>query len=186
MLYLLLPQDDLYPVIELVTPIDNLFWATGERFRLNVERLDFEFDPEGLMTWADYIRPAPNIPLVSDKLRETWSAVGVDNIDYYTARVMNRSTGETRPYHAANVIGLLPAVDRAQSAFQPLDDHDFLIEDFERLVVDEKRVQGQLAFRLAEHSAVLLVDQRLKDISEREGLTGLQFVRPEDWDGFAT
>jgi uncharacterized protein DUF1629 len=184
--YLLFSAGHLYPVVELTTPIEEDTWTKGRPLDDSIPELTFELDGGRSFAWPDFIRPGPNIPLISPPMREGLGKAGVDNIEYYPARVINRSTKEERKYFAANVIGLVSAMDRGKSDFMPYDSDPNIILDISKLVLDERRCAGVQLFRLAEFEILMVVDEGVKIELERRNLFGLQFVRPEDWDGFST
>jgi hypothetical protein len=173
----------LYPLLRLVTPLAKPFWATGRKIPPSVPLLDFEFEVDGASQWLDFLK-ATAIPLFSPRMRATLQGCGVDNIDYYPARVHNLKTDEIRDYHAANVIGRVECVDRKQSKFQPVADSRISISSFESLVLDEQKIRGLKLFRSAEYGLLLLIDESVKERLEAEGLSGLMFIKPLDWDGF--
>ena len=55
--------------------------------------------------------------------------------------------------------------------------------DFESVTIDETKARDLLLFRLAECVSGIVVHERVKSLSERRGVVGLDFVRPEDWAG---
>lgn len=184
--FLVFPQDELYPTVELTTPIEELSWVRGRPLDETIPELVFELDGKRSFVWPDFIRPGPNIPLVSPKLRAALERSGVDNIEYFPARVVDRSTREQRPYFGANIIGLVRALDREQSEFMPYDDNPDVALTIDRLVVDTTQFDGMRLFRLAEFDLLIVVDDALKAELEQQAVTGIDFVAPEDWDGFRT
>lgn len=186
MAFLMFSAGELYPLVELTTPIEELSWVRGRPLDMTIPELGFAMDAGRSFAWPDFIRPGPNIPLFSPRLREALDAGGVDNIEYFPARVLNRSTGEQRPYFAANVIGLLRAMDRDQSQFMPYEDNPDVALTIDRLVIDDSRFDGLRLFRLAEFDLLIVVQDALKERLEQLALVGVDFVVPEDWDGFRT
>jgi len=187
MYFLLIPGDrDTYPTLELVTDYSNNFWVRGEPFQEDVPILEFQFDPaEREMTWLDFLRPAANIPLVSPRLREALVTAGIDNIDYYPAEIHAVGSNEIHHYFAANVIGVLEAVNRGQSEFDAFSDSDLLISNFYALSIDEAKPKGARLFRLAESRRIIIADQQIRDTVTAGAFTGIEFIEPESWDCFA-
>lgn len=182
--YVMFSEEELYPTIELVTPLDNTMWVMGKRFAKPLPVIEFAFEPENGFRWADYIDPMASIPLFSAAMQSTLSRAGVDNVDYYPAGVTNSRTGERREYRAANIIGLVQGVDRGKSRFTPFEEGSFQIEFFEQLTLDERRIEGLRLLRLAEFSLLIIADDPLKVAVEGSNLVGVRFLRPEEWDGF--
>ncbi|MFY2563152.1 imm11 family protein [Corallococcus terminator] len=174
-----------YPMVSLRTPLPRTYWLDGDRLDFPVPPLELELAAERSFQWVDFFM-ATSIPLFSPRMRAALEGCGVDNIDYYPARVRNTRTEEVRDYHAANVIGLAECVDRVRSAFEPFDEESILIDSFERLALDEGKSYGLRLFRAAEHSLLLLVADSVKKRLEAHGLGGLMFIKPEEWDGLLT
>jgi hypothetical protein len=63
-------------------------------------------------------------------------------------------------------------------------DSPISISSFERLALDEQKIRGLKLFRSAEYGLLLLIDEPVKERLEATGLSGLMFIKPEDWDGF--
>jgi uncharacterized protein DUF1629 len=182
--YLLFSAGELYPEIDMITEIEEIHWVFGRPLGADIPELRFELDGEGSFAWFDFIRPGPNIPLVSPRMREALTKAGVDNVEYFPARIKDRTTNEERPYFGANIIGLVSAMDRAKSEFRPLRRHPVRVLDISKLVVDEERCAHMGLFRLAELDLLILVDEPVKDELERQDMQGLRIVRPDEWDGF--
>lgn len=183
--YILRSERHLYSTVSLSTPLPLPFWLDGEPLDFPVPPLEFSFTRDPGASWIDYIT-ASSIPLLSDRMRAALEGCGVDNIDYYPASVRDTKSGERRTYHAANVIGLVECVDRACSKFIPFDETSILIDSFDRLVLNEAKIDSFKLFRAAEHCLLLLADGSVKTRLEAAGLHGLLFIEPEQWDGFLT
>jgi hypothetical protein len=181
--YIFRSAGHLYTTLKLLTPLAKPFWATGRKLTLPVPSLEFEVEANDTFQWVDFFK-ATSIPLFSPRLRTALEDCGVDNVDYYPARVRDAKTGEVRDYHAANVIGRVECVDRERSKFQPVADSPVSIASFERLVLDERKIRGLKLFRSAEFGLLLLIDKPVKEHLEAEELSALMFIEPEKWDGF--
>jgi len=176
----------LYPSVTLRSAVDKLNWVGGNRLTAPTTPIRFETDvPEGF-EWPDFVRPAANIPLVSPALRGSLQRAGVENVDYYAAEVVSTSTGQTRPYLAANIIGLVSAMDRSASQFTPFRGSPTAVRSIERLVLDERQCARRRIFRLAEFDLLVVVDDAVKNEIEAAGLRGVGLLPPENWDGFQT
>jgi hypothetical protein len=183
---LMMSQHELYPTIRLNTPIKNLSWVDGKKLRIDVPLLRFSVSQASTDVFFDYLRPAANIPLYSDRLKDILDANGVDNIDYYDAEVVDEAHSTRCHYNAANIIGQLSAVDRQLSDVTPVKGSDLLLDDVEKLVLDEKRLAEILICRLAEYDLLTVVHDRIRTAIESIPARGVVFVKPEDWDGFTT
>jgi hypothetical protein len=186
MSFLLFPVDELESLIELRTPIEELSWVRGRPLDETIPELLFEVDAGQSFRWPDFAGPAVDIPLVSPKMRQALERSGADNIEYHPARLINRTTGEGRPYFGANIIGLVRAMDKDKSNFLPYEKNPDIAVTINRLAVDDSKFDGLKILRLAEFDLLIIVDDSLKEALERQALIGLDFVPPEDWDGFRT
>ncbi|NTV95171.1 MAG: hypothetical protein HGA75_07095 [Thiobacillus sp.] len=182
--YLLFSARETYPSIVLTTPLDTLEWVTGSRFAQAPPALNYEFEADADFAWPDYLRPNSVIPLFSPLMREVLEQTGVSNIDYYPACVTNLTTKESRIYNAANIIGILPAMDREKSQFDPARRHPVVVRSIDRLVIDEGACANIPLFRLAEYDLLVVIDERVAHQLGGASLRGVVVVVPEDWDGF--
>jgi hypothetical protein len=170
----------------LKTPIENLSWVEGAVFADRVPPLRFSIEGNESFEWCDYFRPAVNIPLFSPLLRTALERAGVDNVDYYDAIVTHSASGTSRSYFAANVIGLVAAVDRALSIFEPFDGSASLVNAFDKLVLKNEVASDLRLFRLSEFDLLIVADANVRDAVTRSGTIGVIFLEPDKWDGFAT
>ncbi|MCX9158309.1 hypothetical protein OPU71_19465 [Niveibacterium sp. 24ML] len=183
--YLLRSARETYPSVELRSALAQLDWVSGTRFSQPIPALEFELEVPHGFSWPDYLRPNSAIPLFSGPMCNVLQSAGVSNIDYYPARVTNTATGETREYRAANIIGIVAAMDRVQSVFEPARRHPVMVRSIDRLVIDETRCHGLRMFRLAEYDLLVLVDAQVAAMLDSASLTGIRIEKPSDWDGFA-
>lgn len=185
--YLMFSEQHRYPMIECKSKLSKLSWISG-RFLEEppTEPLIFEFDATPESEWVDFIRPAPNVPLCSERMRSALEQAGVDNIDYYEAFVLNRTAGESRHYYAANIIGLVKMVDYENSVLDYDEDDEDEIDFIKHLVLDSSRAQGGFLFRLAEFQLLIVVEEHVRNYLEQRGLEGILWMQPEEWDGLST
>jgi hypothetical protein len=137
--------------------------------------LTFRVDTTSKTPPPDYTRF--KAPVMSKRLLEKLSALGIDNLQTFPARLENPQTGEAWDgYHAVNVVGLVSCLAVAESkatpGLPPL--YDFDLSD---LTVDDARSGGALMFRLAESPSVILIDERLGDeiLGATPKFRGLEF-----------
>lgn len=116
------------------------------------------------------------IPVMSDRLLNTLREAGVDNLQSFEARLENPSTGESwAGFNAVNIIGTIECADLSQSEYRELGG-DLL--SFSWLVIDPKRANGALFFRLAESPSTIIVHRRVGDYlydPKRPKWTGFRF-----------
>jgi hypothetical protein len=183
--YLLFSARETYSTIGIRTELDEYEWVSGARLQSPPAQLDFDCDEPAAFQWPDFLRPNCAIPLYSDAMREVLARAGVTNIEYVPATVTNLATGESRRYHAANIIGMIPAMDRLQSEFDPMERSPVVVRSVDRLVIDEAACAGQLMFRLAEYDLLVVIDEPVAQALLGGTLAGVRVMDPADWDGFA-
>lgn len=64
------------------------------------------------------------------------------------------------------------------------EDEDGDIDSIDELVVDESIAGDMPIFRLEEMPDIILVHERFKQPIEEAGITGMQLIAPNEWDGF--
>ena len=120
--------------------------------------------------------------LFSSRLRSVLTSAGIDNLEYFPTRIMNpQDAASTDDYWLVNVVGHIAGLDLSRSQVE-MDPQDTAVITFiDALVLDESRIRGALFFRLAEFLQIVVVHERVKRVCETAGITGVGFVRPEDY-----
>lgn len=157
---------------------------SGARFTEPLPVIQFRQDAEHQGNIPDYVPTALPGMVLSARLRRTLEEAGVDNIDYYPARIHNTVTGATLDgYYVANLIGRVACLDRERSIVEPAPGiPDALLEIYE-MHLDYDRIGDLRMFRLHELPFVILVDEGVKEALERARITG---VRLSPADGYST
>ena len=123
------------------------------------------------------------LPLMTRRLYEALRKAGVDNVDAYTAEIVNPKSGQTWDYVAFNIVGKIPAADLEKSKIAPSSTERGISMDFDSLSIDERAARGALLFRLAESVNAIVVHECVKRHVEQIGIDTLTFVVPEHWAG---
>lgn len=155
-------------------------WMTGARIPVELPQpLVYEIEPEDEGKLRPYIEE-PGAPLMSMELLDALRKAGVDNLDTYDALVREVRTGrEFIEYKAVNIIGLVNAADMEQSEYTRSglgDESDLIDLWFEKLVLDESKLKGQLFFRLAENVGVVLAHRKVVDAVNAANITGSEYI----------
>ena len=129
------------------------------------------------LDWHD---PDKGHTLFSTRMQNVLKEAGVDNIDYYPAKVVLGSTGQVLEYKVANILGLISGLDREVSVFE--EDEDGFIEEIYSMVFDESKFHDFKMFRLEEFENLIIVHKQLKDAIEKNSLTGMTFIEDEEWE----
>ena len=120
--------------------------------------------------------------ILSDALYSVLLAAGVDNLDVYDA-VLRSEDGlvELKNYKAFNLIGLVKAADLKTSMFSAKNPSRSLDASFDKLVIDEEKIEGRLMFRLAEYTSAVVVHRSVRAAIESAGFPSVGFVNPADF-----
>ena len=52
---------------------------------------------------------------------------------------------------------------------------------FDKLVLDESKIKGLLIFRLFDFLPIIVVNEKIKDIFEKNNISGIKFYSPEEY-----
>ena len=167
--------------------IKGLWWTDGARFvspfpspiSISLKPYDPKVPDMGPSLSSLYLS---KIPLFKKELVSALNEIGVRNFDTYEVELLDPDTGEKCNTHVAvNIIGLVSAVDMDNSKYNIPDNIPLIDVEFDELVIDEKKAQGYLMFRLAENTNTILVHELVKNyLVEIKGFDDLEFYKPED------
>jgi hypothetical protein len=99
--------------------------------------------------------------------------------------VLDSKSQDVGDFAVANVIDVVPALDRERSSYDTLPPDYFLperrgnIAGIQRAVLDAKKLIGHHIIRLEEFRQGLYVSEHFKDAFERGQFTGYSFVEVE-------
>jgi hypothetical protein len=118
----------------------------------------------------------------SNRLRSALQAAGVDNVDYYPARLVHPTSRHQRDdYFAVNVLGLVSAVDVSKSTISP--GRGRIPGVLRQFTIDPQRGGDLRLFRLAESPRLIIIDNGVKAELEKAALDGV-FIQPtQSWTG---
>ncbi len=132
--------------------------------------------------YTDFQFNYPGHPLFSKRLRELLAELGVDNIEYYDTRFKTKKgklIDDT--YKIGNVIGTVKCFDWKRSKYDKKTSDEFKVRDIEKVVIRKKQARGHLLFRMEEQNVILLVHSSVRDALLAAGMTGIKFIKPEDY-----
>ncbi|MCI3921125.1 hypothetical protein MO973_12850 [Paenibacillus sp. TRM 82003] len=164
-------------------------WYNGKKLKIQVPSpLEYvldedEDDPDECN--LKYLYDAEAIPLMHNTLVETLKSAGVDNLQLYSARIIDPHNGQVYlDYQAFNVIGLLSASDLEASTWMDETESPSVLDtDVDSLVVDEDKTKGFHLFRLAENCSAICVSEKVKRAIEERRIPGIVFYGLEEWSG---
>jgi hypothetical protein len=151
--------------------------------------LPFEPDVQGpvlvrLSAWGDLASDFLERPIVvvSDSMRAALDRLGVDNVQYFKARLQQELSDRIEEgFWLANVIGKVACVDRLASKFEAIDDVEQ--GELESFRIDPALTCGLDLFRLAEDCRMLVVSPRVQDALASANLRGVLFQDTTTYDG---
>lgn len=155
-------------------------WLLGRPFKTPPPSpLEVEVD-DGAMVPMFY----RGILLFSDAMLKALQSVGVDNLEIYSALLVNKTTGARyENYKAINILGLVAAADLSKSKYVSHTSTGLIDTDFDSLTIDPSKAHDLLMFRLAEAVNGIVIHDRVKVALEKAGIKHLDFVKPEKWIG---
>ena len=119
-------------------------------------------------------------PLFSAHLRKALAKAGIDNIQYFPAKVTYEPTGQACDYQVANVLGVAKALDVKASGctFSP---YSGAVSDFQRIVLDEDKIQHLEFFRLYESLGFIIISKRVAEILKDANISAPLIIEPSEW-----
>jgi len=127
----------------------------------------------------DYFTCSDMTVFVSDRMQQSLTRLGVDNIQYFDVDVTYEPSGEKVACKAANIVGMINAMDREASEYKLVCGD--IISRVRKLVLNEEAISHFKLFRFREFTTLLIVSADVKEKIEEQGLTGMYFVKPEEW-----
>lgn len=125
----------------------------------------------------DYSEASFAIPVVSRRLMELLQGLGVEDVQFFPARVESRE----EPYFVLNVTRLVDCIDESRcrtERWKPEDGAPDRVGEYrlvERMRIDPRKVGGARIFRTWGWP-VLIVSEDIKAAMEQEGISGTRFT----------
>jgi hypothetical protein len=125
----------------------------------------------------DYSEAPHSIPVVSRRLMELLQRLGVEDVQFFPARVESQE----EPYFVLNATRLVDCIDESRcrtERWKPEDGAPDRVGEYrlvERMRIDPSKVGGARIFRTWGWP-VLVVSEDLKEAMEREEITGTRFT----------
>lgn len=163
-------------------------WTSGERLVHDPPHLILTTDEERPTLLSDLLLTSFDLLVFSPKLIQLFDRIGVQNISYYPVTVINHETGaDDTNYNVAHIIEKISCLDIENSECRySADGKDLMsVEEFsilEHKIKPRDKTGGKpLIFRLAEFEFIILVDELIKNECEKEGITGVKFIKPSEY-----
>jgi hypothetical protein len=112
----------------------------------------------------------PGSDLMQQELVDTLQSVGVDNLQLFPTEIRRAdSDEEILGYVTLNIIGRIACAAMTQSTSSPIADVSY----FHHLVINPKKIQGQLMFRVHESPMIVLVHESIAAEIEKRKFIGV-------------
>lgn len=156
-------------------------WNSGAPLTTNPNGpLEVLMDGDGIMVPMFY----RGILLWHDELVEAVKRARADNIECYECVLIDPIARiRYQNYKAINIIGRVAAADLSKSVYSAPSGVPLIDTDFDSVVIDEKKANGMLLFRMAENVSAIVVHETVKKSIEDAGIPYIDFVKPESWIG---
>jgi hypothetical protein len=119
--------------------------------------------------------------LINKKIRDVLDTLNINNIEYYSTRLINKSNSEIdEDYKIANIIGKIECVDKENSELEFYTDGE--IEFIDKLVLNlgKDKHYGHI-FRMSEFLPLIVISNSLKIKLEEKNITGFKIYAPKDF-----
>ncbi len=162
---------------------EKLYFDLGTRIDADIPVFDFKMDKESQGTLLDYVWATFRGIILSARFKSVLDRAGIDNIDYYPVRIVNKITGKiAKNYFAANIIGIISCMDKEKSKYTVFPAIPDKISSIEELHLDYKKIHNEKMFRLYERIVLILVDESVKAAVTKANLKGVKFVPAENFN----
>ncbi len=164
-------------------PDTGVTWLTGKHFKRKVdEPIRCLLDPSSGPDMPDVFLFG-EIPIFSNRLVEALHKAGVDNIDIYEAILVAPETKKVwKDYKAVNIVGKIECANLNKSEYD--QDSEYPMIEFEKLILDEKKIEGVKMFRLAENPSFILINEDVKEVIDRSKWVGLRILSLDDFEAY--
>ena len=140
----------------------------------------YTMEPDERLT-DNLVAPGCRGLLVNKKVKSIFHQGGVDNMQYFPARLIDTGSREiNQDYVIANIIGKVDCLDYARSELEL--DEEGQIQYIDSLSIKDanNKDYGNI-FRLSAFLPVIIVSTHIKEAMEQNGITGITFYRPEEF-----
>lgn len=166
---------------------DGKQWRTGLPFVKSPEIVRMSSDNEKRLPFSDVALNSFALHVHSPKLRELLRALGVANIQYLPALLVDNATGVRRDdYGVANFLGRIECLDFKHAKVTP--GRRIPIVAVQEFALLEERItplpgmsSAPLIFRLAEKDAHVIAHESVKAACEENAITAIGFTPTVDY-----
>jgi hypothetical protein len=164
---------------------DSDFWTSGEAASKQPPHLTLTAR-DGQTELSDLLLTSCDMLVFSPKLKKIFDGLKTESIVYYPVTVVTSDGKRDESYRAAHIVTRVNCLDAENSeCMKSASDGGFLSVDefsiFEDRIPPQSNGAKPPIFRLGEFEYHVLVDETVKDLCEKAGITGAKFTKPEDY-----
>ncbi|MBK9990361.1 MAG: hypothetical protein IPP19_06425 [Verrucomicrobia bacterium] len=138
------------------------------------EDSDEQIMPEVMSGWCSSL-------VMREDLLKAFLEAGVDNLQLFDAEITDPDSGKVYTnYKAVNIVGCIAAADLRKSEYTEHGNGPVIDVDFDKLVIEDKKPDGTLMFRLAESINVILLHKKVRDHLLTKNFPFLRFYEVGD------
>jgi hypothetical protein len=163
-------------------------WITGNALLKPPPIMTLTGDDDSPIVLSDVVLTGFDLPILSPKAISVLDKSGVNNIEYFPVQIRNWQNSEIeKSYKIANIVGLVSCLDRKNSNYNtfPEDDTISWLQQYsiftEKILPIPPNKNKPLIFRLGEFPYHVLAHKTIKAAFKKEGITGSEFILPEDY-----
>lgn len=153
---------------------------TEDQFWIRSESSKYDGDPDDLLQThlSGYLA-------ISKRFRDALESLSVSGIQYLPLRVFDHSRRQVGLFFIANLLKLVPALDKKKSDYDLLPADYFipemrgLISGIRKACLKKEYLNDLDIFRLADYPFMIFVSGRVKDIFIKNNFTGASFSKVE-------
>ena len=143
-----------------------------------ISTVNFEISKKKVLA-LDCLSNNTQVPLVNNRIKEILENFAPNNIQFFPAKIVC-ADGEIEGYSFLNITHLIKGIDHEKSIYTKMRMVD-AISMFHYLTYKEGCMGEHQLARDEEYPGNLLVSEKIKSIFEKEKVTGICFIRPEDY-----
>jgi hypothetical protein len=164
-------------------------WISGEKIEQDQPKIVIVSNDNYSTVLTDLLLTQFEMQIASPGLVKIFENLGIENVDYYPVKIINHENNDAvEDYKAIQIIGNIECLDAENSVCSFDDDGDLMwLTEFslKDKVIQSYQKSNRMPhiFRLAEFPYIVLADESLKNQVEKEGITGIKFVEPLNYEG---
>lgn len=148
--------------------------------------MSFSKDYPDFIRVFDFITNTMSLPIVSGKVRQVFSSLGVDRCEFLPVSIHDHKGQVASKDHCiVNVLDVQDIIDMERSEYELSAFDESQIARIKRLVVKKDGIDPKaLFFRARTSMRELFMHETLHDALVKAGVTGLKTLPAEGWNGF--